>query len=131
MYKSESGVESTKTVNYSEAGLSTDFYKNLTKDLRIPVWQDMEMGVDIDGDGVKDSSATVQAHTAFFEGAEGKKWAYEFKKEFEFAQQFIEDMYLKTGVVDEGNAQRFNSIMNILWLTQMELGIITCTMKTI
>ena len=112
--------EGILNISYDEAGLSNDFYLNLTKDLRVPVWQDVTFSADLDGQtGLVD----VQAQTAWLEGEEGKKWSYEFKKEFEFVQQFIENYALHTTdkgvlskpVVSEEDAKRFNKAMDIFW----------------
>ena len=115
--------------SWSDIGFSYDFYDQLGKIDKIPVWQDMGMEIDTDGDGVPDASGMVQAHTAFFEKAEGKEWAMKFKKEFEFAQQFLENIhgtvvtdpntdyqsFKNTGAISDDKAKRFNEIVDTLW----------------
>ena len=91
------GIESTGQVTFDDIGITNDFYQKFNKDFKIPIWQDTLREIDTNNDGVTDSSAIIQAHTAFFEEAEGKKWAMKFKREIEFIQQFLED----AGSLDE------------------------------
>jgi len=110
--------EDVEAVSFADIGFTKDFYERFRKEQRVPVWQDLKMGGDFDGDGEIDDiskAADIKAHTAWFEGAEGQKWAFKLKKEFEWSMQFIEDMWDGKSTISKENANRFNEFIEIMW----------------
>ena len=110
--------EDVESVTMEDMGFTKDFYHRFRKEQRVPVWQDLKMGGDFDGDGEIDDiskASDIQAHTAWFEGLDGQKWAFKLKGELEWAMQFMEDLYSGKEIISKENANRYNEFIEIMW----------------